>query len=80
MRYWMSKVSDKSKLILGVSTYGRTFTLRKTRHNDYNVPTTGPGDAGEFTQQPGMLAYYEASDISFHLRSLFCIHYILNIE
>ncbi|XP_060581855.1 oviduct-specific glycoprotein-like isoform X2 [Ruditapes philippinarum] len=59
MRYWMSKVPDRTKLILGVSSYGRTFTLRKTRHNDYNVPTTGPGEAGEFTQQPGMLAYYE---------------------
>ncbi|XP_045214152.2 chitinase-like protein 3 isoform X3 [Mercenaria mercenaria] len=59
MRYWMSNVPDRSKLNLGVSTYGRTFTLRKARHNEYNVPTTGPGVAGEFTQQPGMLAYYE---------------------
>lgn len=61
MRHWMSLVADKSKLVLGVASYGRTFTLRKARHHDYNVPTTGPGLAGEFTQQPGMLAYYEVN-------------------
>lgn len=62
MRYWMSVVPDRSKLNLGISTYGRTFTLRKKRHNDYNVPTTGPGVAGDFTKQPGMIAYYEVRD------------------
>jgi len=61
MRHWMSLVPDKSKLNLGVATYGRSFTLRKARHHDYSVPTTGPGKAGEFTQQPGMLAYYEVN-------------------
>ncbi|XP_052787415.1 chitotriosidase-1-like isoform X2 [Mya arenaria] len=59
MRHWMSLVPDASKLVLGVSTYGRTFTLRRSRHHEYNVPTTGPGVEGEFTRQTGMLAYYE---------------------
>ncbi|XP_052266311.1 oviduct-specific glycoprotein-like isoform X1 [Dreissena polymorpha] len=59
MRYWMSLVPDVTKLVLGVSTYGRTFTLRRARHTEYNVPTVGPGVEGEYTRQPGMLAYYE---------------------
>lgn len=64
MRHWMSQVQDPSQLVLGVSTYGRTFTLRRARHNEYGVPTTGPGQPGEFTKQEGMLAYYEVSSLS----------------
>ena len=59
MKYWISSGVDRSKLVLGISTYGRTFTLQDPQYNGYMVPTTGPGIAGDFTREPGMIAYYE---------------------
>ncbi|KAL4240742.1 hypothetical protein ACF0H5_001531 [Mactra antiquata] len=59
MRYWMSHVADKSKLVLGVSTSGRTFTLADPTMNGVFELADGPGLEGDFTRQPGMLSYYE---------------------
>ena len=59
MKYWISKVSDRSKLILGISTYGRTFTLTNPKYHVLMVPTKGPGIETEYTKQAGMISYYE---------------------
>lgn len=46
--------------MVGVPFYGQTFTLAKHDNKyDQGVATAGPGEAGEYTKQPGMLAYYE---------------------
>lgn len=47
---------------MGVPFYGQTYTLRDERDNTYGAPAEGPGIPGEFTKQPGMLAYYEICD------------------
>ena len=39
--------------------YGRSFTLASSSNNGLSAPATGPGTAGEFTKEPGMLAYNE---------------------
>lgn len=70
MKYWVSKGADPGKLVLGVSTYGRTFTLQNKQFNGYGVPTVGPGDAGDYTKQEGMLAFYEASLIKSNITSI----------
>ncbi|KAH8272046.1 hypothetical protein KR026_004304, partial [Drosophila bipectinata] len=51
----------RNKLILSIPFYGQSFTLEKSLQNlgGEGIPTTGPGEAGELTKQPGMLAYYE---------------------
>lgn len=51
--------ADKSKLIMGVPLYGQSFTLISLSMHDVGAETLSPGDAGELTQQPGMLAAYE---------------------
>jgi chitinase len=52
--------ADKEKLILGVPFYGQSFTLSEnTKKTVDGSPAEGPGQAGEFTKQPGMLANYE---------------------
>ena len=65
MKHWISKGAEPSKLVLGVSTYGRTYTLRNIQNNGYGATSKSPGDAGDYTKQPGMLAFYEASGIIF---------------
>ncbi len=55
----MSKGADRSKLILGVPMYGQTFQLSNPGDTGYGSEASGPGMPGEFTNQPGMLAYYE---------------------
>lgn len=47
------------KLILGIPTYGRTFTLLNSDKHDLNVRITGPGEAGLFTKWRGILGLYE---------------------
>lgn len=61
MRYWMSHVPDRSKLVLGISTAARTFTLADPLSNGVYALSDGPGLPGDFTKQEGMLAYYEVS-------------------
>lgn len=53
----------REKIILGIPFYGQTFVLRELEANnqlvDEGALTFGPGNAGEFTKQPGMWSYYE---------------------
>ncbi|CAH0555523.1 unnamed protein product [Brassicogethes aeneus] len=59
MQYLLAKGAPREKLIMGVPFYGQTFTLSKPNNYGVGIPSAGPGEAGEFTKQPGMLAYYE---------------------
>ncbi|XP_055372239.1 probable chitinase 10 [Condylostylus longicornis] len=49
------------KLIMGIPFYGQSYTLRSERSTlvGEGAAAEGPGEPGEFTKQPGMLAYYE---------------------
>ena len=58
MKYYLSKGASKSKLIVGIPFYGQSFTTRSTPRA-YSEETDGPGTAGTWTKQRGMLAYYE---------------------
>lgn len=57
--YVVEKGAPKNKLIIGMAMYGRTFNLTDPNQNGLGAPTDGPGAAGECTNEPGMLAYYE---------------------
>jgi len=46
-------------VIVGISTYGTTFTLANEAQHGLKAASTGPGKAGKYTQEPGTLAYYE---------------------
>ncbi|XP_023243664.1 probable chitinase 10 [Centruroides sculpturatus] len=59
MQHWASKGAPKEKLILGVPFYGRSFTLSNPSANGLNQPATGNGNAGEFTNEGGFMAFYE---------------------
>ncbi|EDL39629.1 chitotriosidase-1 isoform X1 [Mus musculus] len=57
---WLQKGTPASKLILGMPTYGRSFTLASSSDNGVGAPATGPGAPGPYTKDKGVLAYYEA--------------------
>ena len=59
VNFWLSKGCPSEKIILGIPTYGRSFTLANTSNNGINEAITGGGTAGPFTREVGMLGYNE---------------------
>ncbi|XP_044316703.1 probable chitinase 10 isoform X2 [Drosophila rhopaloa] len=61
MKLLLKMGAQKEKLILSIPFYGQSFTLEKSplKLTGTGIPATGPGEAGELTKQPGMLAFYE---------------------
>lgn len=62
MSYLVRLGAEKSKLLVGIPLYGQSYRLSTASQAGLGDPTTGPGKPGEFTKQPGMLAYYEICD------------------
>ncbi|XP_066157317.1 probable chitinase 10 [Euwallacea fornicatus] len=62
MEYLVAKGAPRQKLLLGVPFYGQTFTLANTNSHAEGTASSGPGQPGKYTKQPGMLAYYEICD------------------
>lgn len=46
-------------MVLGIPTYGRSYTLLNEESTDIGAPTDGPGAQGDATREKGYLAYYE---------------------
>ncbi|XP_010006620.1 PREDICTED: acidic mammalian chitinase-like, partial [Chaetura pelagica] len=59
MKYWRDNGAPAKKLLVGFPTYGRTFTLQNPSNTAVGAPASGPGPAGTYTQEAGLLAYYE---------------------
>ena len=56
---WVEKGASKEKIIIGVPTYGRSFTLKNTSLTDIGAPAVDGGKAGNYTGEPGVLAFFE---------------------
>ncbi|KAK0406734.1 hypothetical protein QR680_018770 [Steinernema hermaphroditum] len=49
----------KTKIVIGVGTYGRGWTLSSAANNGLGAPTAGKSAKGDFTGEAGFAAYYE---------------------
>ncbi|XP_016840266.1 mucin-5AC isoform X1 [Nasonia vitripennis] len=47
------------KIVVGIPTYGRSYTLFNEDATDLGSPADGPGAEGDATREKGYLAYYE---------------------
>lgn len=58
----MKAGADRDKLVLGIPTYGRSYTLINEESTELGAPSEGPGEQGDATREKGYLAYYEVSE------------------
>lgn len=65
INYWLVQGAPRYKLVLGIPLYGRTFTLSNSSNNNVGAAASGPGQAGQYTEDPGNLGYNEVSIIIF---------------
>jgi len=59
VNYWISKGFPKEKIIVGVTTYGRSFKLNQTYSTSVGSAAYAGGTAGTWTKEPGFLSAYE---------------------
>lgn len=62
-KIWVQMGTPREKLVIGMATYGRSFTLTSTSKHGPNAPATGGGKQGEYTKESGFLAYYEICEM-----------------
>ena len=56
---WIDGGFPSYKIVLGLATYGRSFTLANSGNHGLGAPITGEGRKAKFTGQIGFAAYYE---------------------
>jgi chitinase len=62
--YWISHGADPKKLLLGLATYGRGFTLANAGLNQGPLSAvSGPSVSGPQSKEPGYIAYHEIVDM-----------------
>lgn len=59
VKLWEQLGAPKDKIVVGMATYGRSFTLSDQDETGMNAPAKGGGKAGVYTREEGFLAYYE---------------------
>ncbi|XP_078098080.1 acidic mammalian chitinase-like [Mustelus asterias] len=61
VKYWRDNGAPSNKLLVGFPTYGRTFKLSSSE-SGVGAPASGPGPAGTYSKENGILANYEICD------------------
>nr|XP_045604735.1 mucin-5AC-like isoform X4 [Procambarus clarkii] len=62
VKYYISLGADKHKLVMGIPTYGRSFTLIDGNFTDFGASADGPGEQGKYTRENGFMAFYEVCE------------------
>ncbi|XP_018614205.1 acidic mammalian chitinase-like [Scleropages formosus] len=63
LTYWIEQGAPAEKLLMGLTTYGRTFHLSSSL-NGLSAPSNGPAAAGPYTREPGFWSYYEVCSLA----------------
>lgn len=61
VNFWLKNGFPKEKLLIGVESYARTYTLYANRVNDLGSSILDYGEPGVFTSLPGVLSFYEVT-------------------
>lgn len=57
LKYWEKQGAPVNKLVMGLATYGRGWTLASEKIHTVGSATKGASAAGEFTREAGFLAW-----------------------
>ncbi|QQP56989.1 Uncharacterized protein FKW44_001837 [Caligus rogercresseyi] len=60
---WIKLGAPKHKMVIGMPTYGRSFTLANKRRYIVNSASKDGGKSGEYTREAGFLSYYEICEM-----------------
>ena len=60
-REWVKEGATPEKMLIGMPTYGRTFTLSDPAEYDIGAAVKGGGKPARFTREEGFASYYEVS-------------------
>lgn len=63
INFYLEKGCPRSKIIAGLPTYGRSYTLADLMETGIGAPVTGPGNPGAYTQSAGFLGYNEICEM-----------------
>jgi chitinase len=66
MEEWIEAGAPKEKLLIGVSTYGRTYKLQDETKFDIGSKVTRGGGRGRLTKEEGVLGYIEVCEFLDH--------------
>jgi GH18 family chitinase len=64
VKHYLKLGADRDKLVLGIPTYGRSYTLYNPLATEIGSPADGPGEQGDATREKGYLAYYEVISVT----------------
>ncbi|CAH4028204.1 unnamed protein product [Pieris brassicae] len=59
IKFYLENGASPDKLVLGIPTYGRSYTLFNADAVEIGSPADGPGEQGDATREKGYLAFYE---------------------
>ncbi|XP_050419124.2 chitotriosidase-1 [Patella vulgata] len=59
INYWLGQGMPKERLIVGLGTYGMSYTLKNSAINGLGSPASSGGRPGSYTGEKGILAYFE---------------------
>ena len=66
VKFYIKQGASRDKLVLGIPTYGRSYTLVNPDAHEIGSPTDGPGEKGPGTKEDGYLAYYEVYRMKYN--------------
>ncbi|UJR15986.1 hypothetical protein I4U23_002905 [Adineta vaga] len=58
VKLWLSLGVPREKILIGIPTFGRSFTLTSSQKG-LHAPVNGPGYPGRYTKTRGFLSYFE---------------------
>lgn len=58
---WLEANANRAKIILGLAAFGRSFRLANPNNKDLLASAVGPGPAGPYSAEEGMLTYLEVN-------------------
>ncbi|XP_045127406.1 proteoglycan 4-like isoform X2 [Portunus trituberculatus] len=62
VKYYIELGADADKLVIGIPTYGRSYTLIDGNFTDFGASADGPGEQGKYTREKGFMAFYEVCE------------------